>query len=83
MQAQLQEMRAAGIELVPGEVQAYREGSVGWAADRPTFRLPDGTTLPARLTAVFHREDGAWKMVQSHASFGVRNEEAIGEELTT
>jgi hypothetical protein len=79
--AQLQEMRDAGITIVPGEPQAYREGSVGWAADRPTFRLPDGTALPFRLTAVFHQENGAWKLVQSHASFGVRNEEVIGRTL--
>jgi hypothetical protein len=81
--AQLREMRAAGIRLVPGEPQAYREGSVGWAADRPTFQLPDGTAWPLRLTLVFHQEQGEWKIVQSHASFGLPNEQLLGRPLPT
>lgn len=36
-----------------------------------------------RMTAVFHREDGAWKIVQCPASLGVRNAEAIGTDLIT
>jgi hypothetical protein len=74
----MQEMAIVGIEP-----EAYSEGSVGWAAVQPIFRLPDGTELPFRLTLVYHQEDGAWKIVQWHASLGVANEEAIGEELPT
>lgn len=81
-QAQMAEM-GGGVPVVAGDPQAYREGSVGWAADRPTFKLPDGTELPFRLTAVLHQEDGRWKVVQSHASIGVPNAEAVGQELTT
>ncbi len=71
----------AGITVVPGELRAYREGSVGWVADRGAFRLPDGTEVPVRLTAVFHQEDGQWRVVQAHASIGMSNQEAIGIDL--
>ncbi len=81
--AQLGEMGAAGIKLQPTNPQCYGEGSVGWCADRARFTLPDGTEQPVRLTAVFHQEGGDWKLVQSHASFGVRNAESIGADLTT
>jgi hypothetical protein len=36
--------------------------------------LPDGQVVPFRLTAVFHREGQAWRMVQAHFSVGVPNE---------
>jgi SnoaL-like domain len=81
LRAQAQEL--AGVRVSPGPLRAYREGSVGWAADRPTFRLPGGPALPLRVTVVFHQEDGAWKMVQSHASVGARNEDVLGTPLTT
>ncbi len=71
----------AGVTVAPDEVRAYREGSVGWIADRGAFRLADGTEVPFRLPAVFHEEDGDWKLVQEHASIGVSNEQAIGEDL--
>jgi ketosteroid isomerase-like protein len=78
----LQAQAEAGITVIPGEARAFREGSVGWVADRGKFRLPDGSEVPFRLTAVFHQENGAWKLIQEHASVGVSNEEAVGQELT-
>ncbi len=78
----LQAQAGAGITVVPGELRAYREGTVGWVADQGTFKLPDGSEVPFRLTAVFHQENGDWKLIQEHASLGVSNEEALGEELT-
>ena len=71
----------AGIRVVPGDIQAYREGSVGWVADRGKFVLPDGTEVPVRLTAVFRQENGEWKLVQEHASVGVPNQEVLGTDL--
>lgn len=61
------------MPLVAGDPEAYVEGTVGWAADRPTLRLPGGA-VAVRLTAVFHREDGEWKLVQVHGSLGVPNQ---------
>ncbi|HSH81705.1 MAG TPA: nuclear transport factor 2 family protein [Herpetosiphonaceae bacterium] len=81
--AQFGEMRDAGIKLQPGDLQCYTEGNVGWCADRARIILPNGTEQPVRLTGVFRREGGEWKMVQSHASIGVRNQETIGTDLTT
>jgi len=78
----LQAQSGAGITVVPGNMRAYREGTVGWIADAGTFKLPDASEVPFRLTAVFHLEDGAWKLVQEHASIGVSNEEAVGAELS-
>ena len=78
--AQFKEM--GGMTLIPGDPQAYCEGSVGWAIDRPRFRLPDGKEIPIRFTTVFYRESGEWKIIQQHVSFGVPNEEAIGKALT-
>ena len=60
-----------GIRIEAGPVRGWEDGEVGWAADRPTFVLPDGTAIPVRLTAVLRREDGEWRPVQAHFSFGV------------
>ena len=73
--------RQAGVDVVPGEPLAYREGDVGWAVDRGLrFRLGD-REFPFRLSVVYHREDGEWRMVHFHSSVGVPNEEAVGVEL--
>jgi hypothetical protein len=73
----------AGVSITPGNIRAHQEGKVGWIADRPTFTLPDGTTFSVRFTAVAHREDGEWKLVQAHTSVGVPNEQVVGQTLPT
>lgn len=72
----LKDQAQAGIKLVPGELQCYREGSIGWVADRARFILADGSEIPFRFTVVFRQEDRDWRMVQAHASIGVPNDEA-------
>lgn len=52
------------------DLRCYEEGSVSWMAGRIEFVLPNGNRLPARVTGVAHKEDGSWKIVQSHASVG-------------
>ena len=64
-------------------LRAFEDGDVGWVADEPQVVLPNGTTLPFRITAVFRREDGEWRMVQGHTSVGVPNEDALGLSLPT
>jgi SnoaL-like domain len=72
-----------GMQIVAGQLQAYREGSVGWSVDRDAlFRLPDGTEIPFRNTYVFVQEDGAWKLIHGHTSIGVSNEEVLGEDIS-
>jgi ketosteroid isomerase-like protein len=74
-----QEMQESGtMEFSPGEVEAFVEGTVGWISARPVWTLADGGRVPARLTGVFHREGGEWKLVQGHVSVGVPNEELFG-----
>jgi ketosteroid isomerase-like protein len=83
MRAQSEAMGGGGLQIVAGQLQAYREGSVGWVIDRDaSFRLPDGTQIPFRSTVVFRREEGEWKLVHAHSSIGVRNEEMFGEDVT-
>ncbi len=65
-----------GVRVGLDEVNAFCEGSVGWAAGRAYFEM-EGRRVPVRLTAVLHQEDGDWKTVQSHASIGVPNEQML------
>lgn len=81
--AQLQEMHAAGIRFRERNIQAFSEGSVGWASDQTALTLDDGAEVPMRLTTVWRQEAGDWRMVQFHLSIGVPNQDALGEELTT
>ncbi len=78
--AQLEE--TGGFQVLADTPQAYRDGSIGWVAGRPTLELPDGTEIPLRLTAVFQKEEDDWKIVQWHFSMGISNEDSIGETLT-
>ena len=78
-EAQMQEM--GGMQIEAGEPQAYTEGTVGWVADQANMKLPDGANIPFRLTGVFHKENGDWKIIQWHVSIGVPNDEAFGQQL--
>lgn len=70
------------VPISAGEPLAWEEGTVGWVADQPRLRLPDGD-VRFRLTGVFHKEGGEWRLVQTHASLGVSNEAVVGRELPT
>ena len=78
-----EQLEAMGGKMVikPGDPETYVQGEVGWVADRPSFMLPDGTERPFRLSAVFVKERGGWKAIQTHASIGVPNIESMGKEL--
>jgi ketosteroid isomerase-like protein len=71
------EVAGAGgqVDFRPAAVEAFREGSVGWATTQLTITLPDGRHVSPRWSSVFHLEDGIWKFVQTHASIGVANDE--------
>lgn len=67
---------AAGqVKFTPSNVEAFEEGTVGWATTSLTVTRPDGLQIAPRWSAVFHREDGEWKFVQTHASIAVPNED--------
>lgn len=63
-----------GLTVVDADPRAYREGSVGWVADRAAFVLPNRKRVPFRLTAVFHQTGKDWTLLQAHFSFGVPND---------
>jgi len=62
------------VRVSAGEIEAYSEGSVGWGLACPILTLSNGRQLSPRWSAVFHREDGDWRLVQFHASLGIANE---------
>jgi hypothetical protein len=66
-----------GLTVLPGQLQAWREGSVGWVVSPDArFRRADGGEVPVRYTGVYRLEDGEWRLVQGHWSIGVPNVEA-------
>jgi len=77
------EADAAGgkVQIEVNDLEGFREGSVGWGCARPTITLPDGSKVTPRWSAVFHQEDGGWKVVQLHASVGAGNRETFGDVL--
>ena len=78
---QAQTQAVGGVQIEAGDLLAYSAGDVGWVADRPLLKLPDGTAIPMRSTLVFQRANGGWKLVQQHNSVGVPNEELVGKAL--
>ncbi len=71
------EVESAGgkATFAPANVEAFSEGTVGWATTSVTITMPDGRYVSPRWSAVFCVEDGVWKFVQTHASIGVANED--------
>ena len=71
------EVEGAGgkASFAPSDVEAFSEGTVGWATANVTISLPDGKHVSPRWSAVCHQEDGVWKFVQTHASIGIPNED--------
>ena len=67
------------MPITAGDLEAFVDGDVGWVADRPMLDVGDGNPVAIRFTAVFLREDGDWKLVQSHGSIGLPNESSFGE----
>jgi ketosteroid isomerase-like protein len=59
-----QEMQEGSVRVSPmGDIAAFVEGTVGWVSSRPVWTLEDGREIPTRWTAVFHQEEGEWKVV--------------------
>lgn len=71
------EVRGSGgaVRFTAHDPEAFSEGTVGWATTRLTITLPDGRSVSPRWSSVFHREDGVWKFVQTHASIAISNAE--------
>jgi ketosteroid isomerase-like protein len=76
------ERSAGNARFTPTGTEAFEEGSVGWASTKLRITLPDGRYVSPRWSAVFHREDGVWRFVQTHASIAVPNDE-VGWQYST
>lgn len=77
--AQADEMPVWDIEI--GDVEAFEDGSLGWACIFTTLVTPE-TRSPMRHTAVFKLESGAWHVIQWHNSIPTGNQRIFGVELT-
>jgi ketosteroid isomerase-like protein len=64
------------------EVEAYRQGDIGWGLALPEITLGSGQQVKPRWSAVFIRENDEWKVIQLHASVGIGNVEAFGDTFS-
>ena len=69
-----------GFPLAWNEIEAWEEGTVGWASVKFTITWA-GQTFDVRATYVLHLEHGEWKAVQIHWSLPRANED-LGMTLT-
>lgn len=60
-----------------GMLDAFEEGEMGWVVDNLEYILPNGKAIPTRVTALFHHEEGEWKIVHYHVSVGIPNAEVV------
>jgi class 3 adenylate cyclase len=75
---------SGGFPIAWDEIEAWEEGSVGWAGMKMTLRPLSGSgdASDLRGTYVLHLERGEWKIVQVHWSLGSANVDLLGMELT-
>ena len=66
------------IRAVADDIGIHVQGDIAWVEGRGRFTHAGGGERPVRMTGVFVREDGQWKVVQSHASIGVPNADIFG-----
>jgi hypothetical protein len=61
----------AGLRLVADHFDVHLHGGVAWVEGLGRIVNPGGDERPVRMSGVLVREQGRWKMVQSHASLPV------------
>jgi ketosteroid isomerase-like protein len=66
------------IRAVADDLDIHIQGDVAWAEGRGRFTRAGGGERPVRMTCVLIRENGQWKVAQSHASIGVPNADIFG-----
>jgi adenylate cyclase len=81
MVTQRQYEESGGFPMTPVQIDAWEEGTCGWASVKVQFEAA-GVSYDARFTCVAHLEQGDWKVVQAHLSLPQSNE-SIGMTLTT
>lgn len=78
---QIEELRGV-FSVRADEIDAWEEGTVGWAAVKETITV-DGDFREARATYVLRIEHGEWRVVQAHWSLPQQKIETFGRALTT
>lgn len=66
------------VRAVADDIDVHVQGDIAWVEGRGRFTRADGVERAVRKTGVLVREDGQWKVVQSHASIGVPNADIFG-----
>lgn len=61
-------------EINVKQIEAYREGSVGWVVDTVILKRPGKSEIPMRHTFILHQENSEWKVVHAHYSFPAPDE---------
>src|SRR5215471_2556349 len=77
---QIEELRGV-FSVRADEIDAWEEGSVGWAALKETISV-DGETREGRATYVLRLEHGEWKVAQAHWSLPQAKIQTFGRSLT-
>ena len=75
------QLEEVGHPFVGEEIEAWEEGTVGWASVKETVTWEE-QSFESRATYVLHLERGEWKIVQVHWSLPKANVEVFGRELT-
>lgn len=76
--------RNLGVSIVEiAEIDAYENGSTGWALIRAAVTFSGHDPFPFRTTLVFVLEDGTWRITQLHNSVSTDNFENVGVRMTT
>jgi class 3 adenylate cyclase/ketosteroid isomerase-like protein len=63
------------------EIDAWEEGSVGWASVKETIEW-EGKTIEGRASYILHLEHDEWKIVHVHWSFPQPHVDVLGRSLT-
>lgn len=76
--------RTLGMSSVEiAEVDAYENGTTGWALIRAAITSTGHDPFPFRTTLVFVLEDGTWRIAQLHNSVSTDNFDNVGVRMTT
>jgi adenylate cyclase len=67
--------------VTANEIDAWEEGTVGWASVKETIDW-DGRTIEGRASYILHLERGEWKVVHVHWSFPQPHVDVLGRKLT-
>jgi adenylate cyclase len=73
----------AEFELSRENIEAWKEGTVGWVVVTDRMTVPGRDEHLTRATLIFHEDGAHWRIVHWHASIGASNEAMFGRSGTT